>query len=251
MSKLDQISEGDSARFAPPAPVRALLERHPGARVLDWGCGRGDLVLWMRQRGWDAFGVDVDADYVENGRKSFRALGADPTSLVHSSELDEFESRPFDVVVSYMVLEHVTDLEATARDMRRVLRQGGVGLHLYPGRWRPLEGHVGVPFAHWARGSVRRRILELCVRRGWDRRSHWGLEGATVPEIVDRYSEYLEHNTRYRSTREVVRTFRDAGFSARISMTDHRLARPHGPIPEPVLRAALASLLTAHLHVGG
>lgn len=251
MSKLDQISEDEIGRFAPAAPVRALLERHPGARVLDWGCGRGDLVLWMRQRGWDAVGIDIDPRYVENGRKSFSALGVDPTALAHASELRSIASNQFDIVVSYMVLEHVTDLAATARDMRKALRPGGVGLHLYPGRWRPVEAHVGVPFAHVFQGRTRRRILELFVRRGWDRRSHWGLAEATNSEIVEKFSTYLDESTRYRSRREILRTFRDAGFSARISMTDHRLARPQGPLPESLLRVCVAPLVTSHLRLDG
>jgi len=251
MSKLDQISKNDSERFAPAAPIRALLERYPGARVLDWGCGRGDLVLWMRQRGWDASGIDIEPRYVENGRKSFAALGVDPAALAHASELEDLAADPFDIVVSYMVLEHVTDLGATARDMRKVLRPGGVGLHLYPGRWRPVEAHVGVPFVHMFQGRTRRRILEMFVRSGWDRRSHWGLAAASDSEIVERFSDYLEESTRYRSGREILRTFRDAGFSARISMTEHRLARPHGPLPESLLRACLAPLVTSHLRLDG
>lgn len=208
-------------------------------------------MLWMRRHGWDAFGVDIDPDYIENGRNSFKALGADPTALIHASDLAGFEVNPFDVVVSYMVLEHVTDLAATAQEMRKVLQPGGVGLHLYPGRWRPVEAHVGVPFVHWFGASGRRRILEFCVQRGWDRRSHWELDAAPNAEVVDRFASYLEENTRYRSNREIVRAFQDAGFSARISMSDHRLARPQGPVPEPIIRASMGQFLTAHLLIQG
>ena len=205
----------------------------------------------MRRNGWDAYGVDIDADFIHNGRRSFSALGVDPSVLVHASELETHGRRPFDVIVSYMVLEHVRDLESTARAMRRVMQVGGCGLHLYPGRWRLREAHTGVPVAHWFRGARSRRVLERCVKRGWDHRSHWGMDVATDEEIVDRFMTYLEENTRYRSNPDIVGTFEAAGFAAKISMTDHRLARPHGPVPEPLLRASLARLLTAHLLLEG
>ena len=35
-----------------------LLSVPPGARVLDLGCGRGELTAYLAQRGWDAEGMD-------------------------------------------------------------------------------------------------------------------------------------------------------------------------------------------------
>lgn len=36
--------------------------------ILDWGCGRGENVIWLRDLGYNAFGVKVNSNYIENGR---------------------------------------------------------------------------------------------------------------------------------------------------------------------------------------
>ena len=41
-------------------------------RVLDWGCGRGRAVAWLRERGFDACGVDIDRKVLRNGHELFR-----------------------------------------------------------------------------------------------------------------------------------------------------------------------------------
>ncbi len=40
-------------------------------RVLDWGCGRGQAVVRLRQLGYNAAGADIDAESIENGRRYF------------------------------------------------------------------------------------------------------------------------------------------------------------------------------------
>jgi ubiquinone/menaquinone biosynthesis C-methylase UbiE len=60
-----------------------------------------------------------------------------------------FEDASFDAILSNQVLEHVPDIEVVARELARVLKPGGMSLHLFPhlGVWR--EPHTRVPFLHW------------------------------------------------------------------------------------------------------
>ncbi len=44
-------------------------------RILDWGCGRGKLVLWLRERGYAAVGVDIDPKPFANSADVFRSKG--------------------------------------------------------------------------------------------------------------------------------------------------------------------------------
>ena len=57
-----------------------------------------------------------------------------------------FPDRSFDVLVTTQVMEHVHDYETTLSEMRRVLNNKGVSLHMFPARRRPIEPHVFVPF---------------------------------------------------------------------------------------------------------
>lgn len=244
--KREPFTEAELAAFRVPAPITNFLERTGARRVLDWGCGRGEQVLALRRAGWDAHGFDISEDFIAAGRRSFAALG-DEADVLHLGQVDDVE--PFDAVVSYMVLEHVDDLDTAAATIRRATRRGGGGLHLFPARWTPIEPHLGLPFAHWFEGRARRAVIAAGVALGRGRREGWGFDDATTSEVVERWDRYIETGTAYRSNRAIARAFSRAGFAPRFSMVDHRLARPHGPIPPAVARRTLGALITTHLEV--
>jgi SAM-dependent methyltransferase len=56
----------------------------------------------------------------------------------------------FDIVMSTSVLEHARNPEEYMPEMRRVLKSGGVAMHLLPGKWYlPYEPHILVLFANF------------------------------------------------------------------------------------------------------
>lgn len=60
-----------------------------------------------------------------------------------------FPDRSFDIVFSSHVLEHITDEEAVHREMQRVLREGGVSVHVVPTHtwrfWNSLMHYPALP----------------------------------------------------------------------------------------------------------
>jgi SAM-dependent methyltransferase len=58
-----------------------------------------------------------------------------------------FEDDDFVMVVSNQVFEHVQNYDEVLREIRRVLKPGGVSLHIFPSRYIPIEPHVYVPLA--------------------------------------------------------------------------------------------------------
>ena len=57
------------------------LERNQ-MNILDWGCGRGNHVLFLREAGYNAFGVDVSLDSMDRGKGLFREFGYEPDRLL-------------------------------------------------------------------------------------------------------------------------------------------------------------------------
>src|SRR5262245_3538036 len=62
--KFTTIAHGDHAVLSPISDEKLnrvvdLLDLPPGARVLDVGCGKGELLLRVVER-WDAHGIGVD-----------------------------------------------------------------------------------------------------------------------------------------------------------------------------------------------
>lgn len=106
------------------ALARRLAEREPG-RLLDWGCGFGQVTALLRACGVEA----VAFDYREGiPAPTIEPLERYPEIDAHLSpnpvELP-FEDGNFDTVLSCGVLEHVQDPDASLDEIGRVLRPGG------------------------------------------------------------------------------------------------------------------------------
>ena len=80
-------------------------------RVLDIGCGLGAYVAHFRRFTDEAYGIDVDAPRVREGRRR----GIDKLILAAAEHLP-FADGTFDVIVLNEVIEHVNDDRATLRE---------------------------------------------------------------------------------------------------------------------------------------
>jgi len=102
-----------------------------GARVLDLGCGTGELLAYLREtRGCSGYGVELDdANVLACARR-----GVDVIQLNLEEGLQLFEDRSFDVVLQLETLQHLRNAENMLRETARV---GRIGIVSFPN------------FAHW------------------------------------------------------------------------------------------------------
>jgi len=110
--------------------IVALLALEPGQRVLDLGCGTGELTRMIADnldvaRGGQAVGVDAAAKMIQVARKK---RGNDTCRFdVVAAESLPYEDASFDAVVSSLFFHHV-DLDLKQRTLAasfRVLKPGG------------------------------------------------------------------------------------------------------------------------------
>jgi SAM-dependent methyltransferase len=87
--------------------VREHVRPKPGTRVLDLGCGPGELVKYLGDV--EYVGIDIDPTYIAHAR---RVHGERADFRVGNvAELDP-DLREFDVVVAFGVLHHLDDVGA-------------------------------------------------------------------------------------------------------------------------------------------
>lgn len=113
--------------------VQGLLRGLDGVRWLDFGCGNGGLVRYLREH------TGVDAQGFEEGSIAERAreLGV---PVLTTTELEQVDA-PFDVVTAVEVLEHTVDPVAELRRIRSLLAPGGL-LLLTTGNAAPFAARL-------------------------------------------------------------------------------------------------------------
>jgi SAM-dependent methyltransferase len=100
-------------------PYREVWRRGPG-RLLDVGCGSGDLGAVFARHGWDVCGVEPS----EEAAAHSRARGMD----VYQGTLDgaPWQAGTFDAVVFNHSLEHIDDPAEAVTQAAALLRPGGL-----------------------------------------------------------------------------------------------------------------------------
>lgn len=184
--------------------ARWILEtkNSENVRVLDYGCGAGQIVKELRKRGINAFGCDV---FYEGGDYSKDVDPALFESAIKRMEGEKpnipFDNASFDFVINNMVMEHVPDLDNALGEIQRVLKHGGIVLSLFPDKsvWR--EGHCGVPFLHWFPKETHARIYYAAALRslGFGSRK----ENKSILRWSREFCEWLDKWTHYRTQEEI------------------------------------------------
>ena len=107
--------------------IPMLLREYAGsiASVLDYGCGAGRSTRFLRRLGFNAVGVDVSLDMLEQARSKD---GSGEYHHIPSGHLP-FEDSEFDLVFSsfvFLEVSRIEEIESILKEMKRVLRMDGI-----------------------------------------------------------------------------------------------------------------------------
>lgn len=139
---------------------RNLLCSHKPLRVLEIGYSSGGTSAFAWEKsGCEAHAIDYFfGDTVESGgRHEYIADMIGSNVQFHVGDVTKQTDLPseyFDIVFSSSVIEHIADLPAAFKEIKRLLKPGGVTLHTYDPYFHPAGGHsLGILDNPW--GHVR------------------------------------------------------------------------------------------------
>ena len=170
------------------------------ARVLDAGCGSGQLAIAFAERGARVTGIDLSPEMIRRARNHARERGAEIEWRTGDVSQLADPLAVFDAINARVLFQFVPDVPATLRELRRVLRPGGRLLASVPGALSPIYR------ASWMRhlpgGDPGNNYLlpweleNLMLEYGWRVIDGWGEWGDDLYGEVNDTASSLRHAER-------------------------------------------------------
>ena len=168
----------------------------PGSRVLDLGCGDGELLAYLRDhRGCTGYGVELD----DTNLLACARRGVNVIQFNLEEGLKLFDDRSFDVVLQLETLQHLRNAEHMLRETARVGRQGIVSFPNFahwPNRLSVVRGRMPVtralPYEWYDTPNIRVGTFAdfevLARKNGLDILDSFGLQAG---EVVRRWPNLM------------------------------------------------------------
>jgi len=200
-----------------------------GKDVLDVGCGSGIATQLLAEAGANVTAVDLTDWAVETTRRRLAAFGLDGDVRQADAEQLPFEDASFDLVFSWGVIHHSSDMDRALAELVRVCRPGGqVVLMVYHRRslfflvyrafqrFLPLARRLGLHFEGARAGETEGLIARhFTVPELREKLEAAGLENVlVVPYGQDAELLPLPRRVRVPITDRVPRTLKDRALRA-------------------------------------
>lgn len=141
----------------------------PNARILDVGCGNGNISLALGSLGFNVLGVDIDQTSIDKAR------AANPFDNVTFQLLDANAFRmkdEFDAIVCSEVLEHLNEPGELLQSIYSILKKDGIFIATVPNGYGPRELLITKPMQWLHKKKLDRFILKLKKTLGYSNHTH-------------------------------------------------------------------------------
>jgi len=108
----------------------------PNTKVLDLGCGTGEFIAELKERGCEVFGVDFDREAIETAKNKFGLKNVYPLSFEEFFKKQDLPK--FDIITAFEVIEHLTNPLFFMSNVKGLLKDDGRVVLSTPCRERVL-----------------------------------------------------------------------------------------------------------------
>lgn len=168
--------------------IARYLQKKKEWRILNAGCGSGELSFELARAGHVVAGIDPAAEYIELARRQLPLdLAGRCTFAVEAIE-EHAASAPYDCAIATDVLEHIKDDCAALMKLKKLVRPGGLIIITVPAL-PALFGYHDEELGHFRR-YTRATLKELITSAGLNL-DHSRYFGFSLLPIALLYSKVL------------------------------------------------------------
>lgn len=110
-------------RFVDDPQLLELIGPVAGVKVLDVGCGFGDLCKILKDRGADVTGTDVSSEMINTATQRHPSL----RRKLHTMNIEDLDdTKTYDVIVSALVVHFVQDIDLFFHEVFKRLKYNGI-----------------------------------------------------------------------------------------------------------------------------
>jgi len=121
-------------------------------KILDIGCGTGELLHYFQKQNWDCLGIEPNASARNFAKEKYHL------NVEEEQSLQNMDSKSFDIVSMWHVLEHVPDVNSRMEQTRKILKDNGFLIVALP---NPTSWDADFYNVYWAGLDVPRHLYHF------------------------------------------------------------------------------------------
>ncbi len=102
-----------------------LLDAKRGEKILDVGCGQGELCRELAKIGVHVVGIDASKKLIDIAKKRSGEKYNIHFRVSDAGDLEGIQDGTFDAACSILAIQNMENLDAVAKEMSRVVKRGG------------------------------------------------------------------------------------------------------------------------------